>query len=130
MFESRVLLDTCALLWLVSGDRSLSANVLEQIENASIVYVSAIPAWEISLKYERKQLILPMEAEEWFNRTLEKHSLVLVPLDISILCTANKLLLHHRDPADRFIIATAMKLKASIATADRNFLKYNVKVLI
>ena len=130
MFEKRLLLDTCALLWLVSGDKKISKTALLQIDNTSIVYVSAISAWEISLKYERKKLVLPLEAEEWFYNTIKKHSLVLVPLDISILCSANKLPLHHKDPADRIIIATAIKEKATIVTGDDKFLKYDVKVIL
>lgn len=42
MHEKALILDTCALLWLVSGDKSLSESAKESIERASIVYVSAI----------------------------------------------------------------------------------------
>jgi PIN domain nuclease of toxin-antitoxin system len=129
MFEPVLVLDTCALLWLTSGSPNLSRDALEQIENASIVYVSAISAWEISLKYEKKQLILPFEPEEWFNLAIEKHSLTLYPLDLPVLCLANKLPGIHRDPADRFIIATALREKAAVVTADENFGKYRVKVI-
>lgn len=129
MFEKRLILDTCALLWLVSGDKKISKRTLIQIDNASIVYVSAISAWEISLKYERKELVLPMDAEKWFHKAIKKHSLVLVPLDSSILCSANKLPLYHKDPADRMIIATAIKEKATVVTADDKFHKYKVKVI-
>jgi PIN domain nuclease of toxin-antitoxin system len=70
-----------------------------------------------------------MEAEKWFYETIKRHSLVLVPLDISLLCSANKLPLYHRDPADRMIIATAIREQATIVTADEKFLNYTVKVL-
>ena len=129
MFEPVLVLDTCALLWLSSGSPDLSEEALNQIENASIVYVSAISAWEISLKYELKQLLLPLEPEEWFNLALEKHSLTLYPLDVAVLCTANKLPPIHRDPADRFVIATALREKAAVVTGDENFRKYRVKVI-
>ncbi len=130
MFKPVLMLDTCALLWLAAGNDRLSEHALRQIENASIVYVSAISAWEISLKYEKKQLILPMEAERWFSLALEKHFLTLYPLDVAILCMANRLPHHHSDPADRFIIATAMKEKATVVTADETFLKYNIDVIL
>jgi PIN domain nuclease of toxin-antitoxin system len=129
MFDQVLVLDTCALLWLTSGSDRLSEEALRQIENASMVYVSAISAWEISLKYEQKQLLLPDEPDAWFNLALEKHSLHLHPLDVSVLCMANKLLPHHRDPADRFIIATAMKVRGVIVTGDARFSDYDVKII-
>jgi PIN domain nuclease of toxin-antitoxin system len=49
MFEKKVILDTCALLWLVSGDDKLSKNAKDIIKKASIAFLSAISAWEISL---------------------------------------------------------------------------------
>ena len=45
-----MILDTCALLWLASGDKKISRSTLKQINEASAVYVSAISGFEISLK--------------------------------------------------------------------------------
>jgi PIN domain nuclease of toxin-antitoxin system len=129
MFEKTIILDTCALLWLASGNKSLSESAKKQIDHASIVYVSAISAWEISLKYEQKQLVLPMDAEKWFSYVIEKHFLVLFPLDVSILFAANRLPPYHKDPADRMIIATAVRENAAVVTADLNFRKYDIKVI-
>ncbi|MBN1695961.1 MAG: type II toxin-antitoxin system VapC family toxin [Spirochaetales bacterium] len=130
MFEKTIVLDTCALLWLANGSDKLSETARNQIDHASIVYVSAISAWEISLKHEKEMLILPLNAEQWFSSVIEKHSLVLFPLDVSILCAANRLPLHHKDPADRMIIATAIRESAAVVTADFNFKKYDVKVIV
>ncbi|MFH1760736.1 MAG: PIN domain-containing protein [bacterium] len=47
-----------------------------------------------------------------------------------MLISANYLPCHHKDPADRFIIATALKEKAAVVTADERFKKYKVKVII
>jgi PIN domain nuclease of toxin-antitoxin system len=128
--HDRLLLDTCALLWLASGDKSLSVETLDAIEKAAIVYVSAISAWEISLKAGRGALVLPLGPREWFDAALKHHNLTLLTLDVSILIAANSLPWHHRDPADRFIIASAMAHNADIVTGDRRFIKYGVKVLV
>ncbi len=125
----KLLLDTCGLLWLAAGSNRLSNDTLHAIDNASIVYVSAISAWEISLKAERGQLNLPMPAHEWFVLALEQHSLVLASLDLDVLFAANQLPWHHRDPADRFIIATAMKKGAVIVTGDNKFSMYEVNII-
>jgi PIN domain nuclease of toxin-antitoxin system len=130
MYEKKLVLDTCALLWLASGSKELSKNALDSIEKASVVYVSAISAWEISLKDSRGELSLPLDVMEWFWKVIENHNLTLAPLDIDVLVSANRLPWHHRDPADRFIIATAKREEAAVVTADRRFEKYGLKVLL
>lgn len=130
MFEKNAILDTCALIWLAGDKSKLSDNALTLIENASIVFVSAISAWEIDLKVTRGSLTLPYTPERWFKEAIEFHKLTLAPLNLQVLYTANRLSLHHKDPADRFIIATAILEKAVIITADKRFAKYNVKVVI
>jgi PIN domain nuclease of toxin-antitoxin system len=129
MPENPLILDTCALLWLVSGNKSLSGSCREAIEKASIVYVSAISAWEISLKSAQGGIILPLEPLEWFKQSIAQHNLIIAPLDIDILIMANQLPWHHRDPADRFIIATAIRERMAVVTADQRFTAYGVKVI-
>lgn len=46
----RVLLDTHALVWWLLGDVQLSEAARRVIETASVVYVSAASAWELSTK--------------------------------------------------------------------------------
>lgn len=60
-----VLLDTCGLLWLATGHRNLSENAKKRINQANLLTVSAISAWEISLKAARGELELPEEPETW-----------------------------------------------------------------
>lgn len=129
MSEPRLLLDTCALLWLVAGDKSLSPATLDAIERASIVYVCPISAWEISLKCSRKALKLPSPPLQWFTQSIKHHNLIVSALDLDILVGANALPWHHNDPADRFIIATALRERAAIVTTDTRFAAYNVKTM-
>jgi PIN domain nuclease of toxin-antitoxin system len=129
MHEPTLLLDTCALLWLAIGSDKLSINARNAIEHASIAYVSAITAWEISLKASRGALSLPVPAGEWFAAAVQQHRLTLAPLEVDILVAANELPWHHRDPADRFIIATAQKFHASIVTTDGLFEHYDVRIV-
>ena len=50
MADSSLILDTCALLWLVAGGGKLSIEALARIDSAPIVYVSAISGFEIGIK--------------------------------------------------------------------------------
>ena len=123
------ILDTCALIWLATDDRRLSARAREEIEAAKLVHVSAISAWEISLKTARGTIELPLPPETWFKRVLEQHRLKLADLTVDVLTHANTLPWHHRDPADRFIIATASLNRFGIVTDDRRFGAYDIVTL-
>ena len=99
MPERGLLLDTCALIWLSSGAPDLSQRARTAIDRADTVWVSAISAWEISLKVARETLKLPVGAEEWFDRVLDNHRLSLAALTVEVLVAANSLPWHHRDAA-------------------------------
>lgn len=124
-----LMLDTCALVWLVACDKRLSETARQEIEAAQIVFVSPISAWEVSLKTAKGALDLPLPPLEWFNRALAAHNLTLTDLSVEILMHANELPWHHRDPADRFIITTAKLAGLAIVTDDRRFHEYGVEII-
>ncbi len=124
-----ILLDTCALVWLASGDKRLSKEARETIGEAKMVYVSSITAFEIALKYARGGLDLPCDPAKWFHDVLSHHDVEEVPVDSIVAITATKLPEIHRDPCDRFIIATARLRKLTIVTADPRFKEYEIPVI-
>ncbi|MEE9369468.1 MAG: type II toxin-antitoxin system VapC family toxin [Pontiella sp.] len=129
MKHKRLFLDTCALVWLVQGSAQLREEVRAAIDEADSVFVSAITAWEISLKAEHGQLELPSDPERWFNEALDAHSLTLYPLSIAVLTNATRLPEVHRDPADRFIIASAIQENCPVVTADGKFSGYDIEII-
>jgi len=58
-----MILDTWALLWLVSARRKSSRAALKRINEAPAVYVSAISGFEISLKISADKLNLSHPVE-------------------------------------------------------------------
>jgi len=124
-----LLLDTCALLWLSSGDKRLKTEILNKINISPTVYISAITGFEISLKYQKGKLELPVSPDKWFDIVLKHHDISVIPLDLNICITANDLPAFHKDPCDRFIIATARIMNLPIVTADEKFEVYGVDVI-
>ena len=127
MSES-LLLDTCALLWLATGHKNLSDRAKSRINQANFVAVSSISAWEIGLKAAKGELELPEEPEAWFEKVIAHHDLRVYEVTSRIAFQANRLPWHHRDPADRFVIATALLHRLPIITSDANFPQYGVEV--
>jgi len=125
-----LLLDTCALLWLASGDAALSPKARARIEASELVFVSSISAWEIALKAKKGELVLPLSVGEWFPRAVEQHGVVVLPLGPEDLIASVALPDHHRDPADRFILAQALARDLCVVTADAKFGQYGVETVV
>ena len=124
-----MILDTCALLWLASGDKKLSRPTLKAIDDAPAVYVSAISGFEIGLKTSKGKLELSHPVQEWFALVIEHHGLTLLPLGLDVCLAAAKLPPVHDDPFDRFIIATAKLNELPVVTTDHRFEEYGLTVL-
>ena len=125
-----IVLDTCAILWIVDGSDTISADVRARIDAEPIVAVSAISAFEVALKYRGGKLRLPFSPEEWWRRVVEHHHLDVINLDDTVAMRATTLPPIHRDRADRFIIATAHAYNAPVVTSDSRFHAYGVTVIL
>ena len=125
-----MLLDTCALLWLADKHRNISRDVLSMLEDAPSVYISAITFFEIALKCKSGKLVLPIPAKSWLDLVLEHHDISVIDISGDVSLLSADLPPHHKDPCDRFIIATAIIHHLPVVTADENFKKYGIRVLI
>jgi PIN domain nuclease of toxin-antitoxin system len=120
-----VLLDTCTLLWLVQDYKQLPARVQKALEQKQgALFVSAISAFEIGIKHQKKKLSLPMKPEPWFHEALAFHGLTELALTSKIFFGATALPDHHNDPVDRIIVATAAFHKLTILTPDEKIRRY------
>ena len=120
-----ILLDTCALIWLVSDQKKFSKKALNKIEDsAGVLFISAISAFEIGQKYRRGLLTLPFAPDEWFSKALAWHQIECIPINHTIALTACDLPPIHKDPADRIIIATAMLQGYKLITPDQHISSY------
>ena len=124
-----MILDTCGLIWLATASKELSREGLRAIESTEVVHVSAISAFEIGYKYALGDLDLPCDPEKWYHDVLAHHGLSEVPVDGKIAIASTKLPLIHRDPCDRFIIATARLFHLKVVTGDARFREYGVEIV-
>jgi len=117
-----IILDTH--IWVRWSCNDLSNSITSKIERASSVCVSAISCWEIAYLAKRGRLDLGIPFKEWFHEALDQSGITLLPLDGDIARIAAELPDHHRDPSDRFIIATAISYNAKIISFDSQFPAY------
>lgn len=123
-----VLLDTCALLALATGD--LPGDATAALRSAPEANVSAVSPWEVAIKVAGRKLRLREPPLQWFLGLAERYELRELPLDARVACTAAGLPPIHRDPFDRVIVALAQAHSLTVLTSDENIRKYpGVKTL-
>lgn len=120
-----ILLDTHVWIrWLDPDVRPLPRGVLDRIETADQLAVSAISCWELALLLRRGRLGLTLPLAQWTDWALRDSGVICLPIQREIAMLAANLPEHHRDPADRLIIATALHHGIHLASLDGNFPAY------
>lgn len=121
----KLLLDTCAVLWLADEPQKLGASAQSSIQaHCEALYVSAISAFEIGVKYRKGKLVLGMSPEAWWERVVRDKNLQVLPITDTVALASTALPALHADPCDRIIIATAEGVHASIVTSDQLITQY------
>lgn len=113
-----VLLDTHALLWLVSDPSRVSAPTLAALASSeTTLWVSAASAWEISIKTQLGRLDGEALLSGWVD-ILAGMKASELPIEAADAILAGRLAWVHKDPFDRVIVAQALRRNLTIATRD------------
>lgn len=72
----------------------------------------------------RGRLALPEAVTDW-RRAVLRHGLIEHPVDGGVAIRAAEIDDLHRDPGDRLIVASALKLGATLVTADERLLAWS-----
>src|SRR5712672_3172693 len=121
-----ILLDTHAAIWLVTGNASLGPNGREVAAKALAnreLLISAISFWEIALLITKGRL-KALRSPAAQRATILDAGIQEIALtgDISVLSVQLEDL--PADPADRFIVGTAIIHGAALMTADAALLRW------
>lgn len=95
----KLLLDTCAVLWLADAPERLGASAQSAIQaHNDALYVSAISAFEIGVKYRKGKLTLEMTPEAWWERVVRDKNLQVLPVTDTVALASTALPALHADP--------------------------------
>jgi PIN domain nuclease of toxin-antitoxin system len=123
----KILLDTCAFLWLVRDDPLLSSKARDLITNPdNLVFLSAVSVWEITVKYQLGRLPLDDLPHIYVPSERIKHSIDTLPLEEQAVAQLDKLPSHHQDPFDRMLICQAIYHRCVLLTPDEAIIRYPV----
>ena len=121
-----LLLDTHALVWIMSDDPSLGRDAKDAIESAfaeTEVAVSAMSFWEVMMLARRGRIMIHEEPSSWREKVLAL-GIIEIPVTGDIAIEAGRLSELPGDPGDRLIAATALIRGTALVTADRRLLEW------
>ncbi len=114
-----IVLDTHAWVWWLSKPEKLGRKGARAIDKADRIGVPSICVWEVAFKAEARKLKFDRPYDVWIDAALtEDPRIELLHLLPRISVAAVRLPWEHGDPADRFIVATALAHDAVLVTAD------------
>jgi len=123
-----IVLDTHVLIWLIREPEKIpikALNLIKKGQKNNDIYISSISMWEIAMLENKNRLRLNVSIETWLQKVEDLPFLNFISIDNNI--AIKSVLLgekFHGDPADRIIVATALKLGATLITADKKILSY------
>lgn len=123
-----LLLDTHVWLWVVFEERAkMPRDRWQTIESAAernALAVSEVSFWEIAVKAAKGKLELPPSPREWLKRAGRTPGVGIIQIDRDVMVQSAELDLKTRDPADRMLVATAVRYDLQLATADQVLIDY------
>ncbi len=116
----RLLLDTHAWLWRLLDPERLSADAEAGIASRqSELFLSPISTWETLVLARKGRVALEPSPSEWVLDALRRSAPTAAPLSHSVALRSEALEgFKSQDPADRFLVATALELDLTLVTAD------------
>jgi PIN domain nuclease of toxin-antitoxin system len=123
----KLLLDTHVWLWSLAEPRRLSPRVRVAITRpGNELWLSPISVWELLVLVERGRVKLDDEPRRWIKEALARTPAQEAVLTFEVAVRSREILLAHLDPADRFLVATAIVQGLTLVTADDALIRQNV----
>ena len=116
-----VMLDTHTwLFWINDSIELLGKEALKLIKKETVLGVSIISCWEVGMLVNKHRITLNTDIQDWIDLALTYPKIELVDLSPQIAVLSTRLPGDfHGDPADRMIVASALKNNCSVITKDK-----------
>jgi PIN domain nuclease of toxin-antitoxin system len=120
----KLLLDTHIWLWSTLDRARLSRRVVaELLDTTNELWLSPISLWEVLTLCQKGRLSLHPNPADWITNMLSAVPMREAQVTYQVAQETERIRLPHRDPADRFLVATARVFDLTLVTADEHLLK-------
>lgn len=113
-----VVLDTHAVVWWASSPARLGRAARARLEADERLGIPSIVFWEVALLVRKGKLDLGLRVADWAAAVQSVPRVESLPLTAEIAVQADELKM-HADPADRFVVATALRHGVPLISKDR-----------
>jgi PIN domain nuclease of toxin-antitoxin system len=115
----KLLLDTHIWIWSYLEPHRINSEVTRELSNPENVrFLAAVSIWEAIVLLEKKRIQLNRDFGDWFKDSKQDLHLIEIPITWEVAHELRFTQLDHRDPADRFLVATAKVYDLTLVTAD------------
>ena len=119
-----LLLDTHIWLWSALDPSRLARRVRTALEDPNNErWLSSVSVWEALVLARKKRLVLEPTPEQWTRIALRDLPLKEAPLTHEVALRSETIRPTITDPADRFLLATALVYDLTFVTADRRLIR-------
>ena len=119
----RFLLDTHIWLWAATEPHKLTSEVHRLLNSPETDrFLSPISLWELSVLVQKKRFALKEDFAVWVQRSISDLNLKETSLSWKVAYETRYILPNHKDPADRFLAATAAAYDLTLVTADQKLI--------
>jgi PIN domain nuclease of toxin-antitoxin system len=127
----KLLLDTHIWIWSYLEPHRVSSEVVRELSSpANEWFLSSASVWEMVMLLEKKRIQLDSDFGAWFKNSTEELKLTEIPITWEVAHELRFTTLSHRDPGDRFLVATAKVYDLMLVTADERLMQIpGLKVL-
>lgn len=120
----RLLLDTHIWRWSLSAPEKLGKRVRGVLARAGTeLWLSPVSVWELLVLAERGRIKFASEPRQWVAEALRRTPAHEAPLNHQVAIRSREILPAHADPADRFLVATALLYELTFVTADETLIR-------
>lgn len=127
------LLDTQILIWSLEANLKLKESLRTLIENpAHTIFVSQFCLMEMSIKLKLGKLPEFIVSIEYITEQLLSDGFTILPVTNDHIFSYQSIPFfeEHRDPFDRFLLATALSEQIPIISNDEKFLLYRSLITV
>jgi PIN domain nuclease of toxin-antitoxin system len=113
------LLDTHVWFWHAMDSARLPRRLRDLIDRSTeALWLSPISVWELGMLNARGRVRVPGGVRAWSETALREFPLREAMFNREVAAATVDLTLPHRDPADRFLAATALVYGLTLMTVD------------
>ena len=119
-----LLLDTHIWIWNDLEPWKITSEINRELASPdNQLWLSPVSVWETIVLLEKRRISIKQDFRQWVDESVSALQLQEAAFTWEVAHELRFTLLSHRDPADRFLVATAKVYDLTLVTADERLIR-------